>query len=259
MLAKKGVDVCYTLTNLLEFLRGICRKNFSEEQQSFREMLQATGGRFLPTPASFAQAEFNSFYSETDVEDDSYWMDLANHIAAAQSYEEIETERQGLGHYLSSYLPVWKEKTDRMKAECLAILTCANTIRPGLNWGDVVSSPSWRVRLWNSYLNNYLLRFKIDPKWTRVNLYDALKRLDAFVVFASAFEAYHRKLLLEEKMAPQKNDYLDLEQLIYLADMDFFITNERRLRGIANYIPETRLSGRVISGEELLRNLEYIS
>ncbi len=236
------ITVYFTGANLLELACMIrdegkfieCREilRFSSRLCS-NNILEDNWGHMQRSVANFLEVDLPVTI------DPFYWVNTASLISNADNLGQVRKETSFLREYLRGFKKDWFEGACRTIDGIRELLNPEEAIRgqeaiveqlDDESLLDEVRHQLWdetRRQLWEACKGHH----RVPDYANRLNYDIAYNKIPTVRYFIDLQNAYYDRML-KDRTEPQESDYFDLEYVIYLDLMDYFVTNDNGLHNL---------------------------
>lgn len=240
------VDVHCTVINFDEIIQGVRNEeDFQKAKGIVITMLDFSKNKMLEDSQLYVQKAVCRYLKINEPDSDKVFLNMALAFSQATCLDEIKVWFEPTQTYLKQFHKRWQDNTIKLTSQLENIhINTSITVDEFL--GGVTDDA-----LWESIKG----RFQIEPYVKDAKASDIIPRVLPIAFWYFLYIGYCRKLG-EDKRKPLPSDYFDLEQTVYLDQMDFFIYKDSKHRKVINRSLLPELGRKCVSFEELLTKLD---
>lgn len=248
--------------NFLELIHGIkSESQLISRKENLKKIHQLCGNALLPDPKVHIQ-QLAKAITYTD-----YCLEANKFIDSIAMFYSVKNLKE-FGILFQPHLDFIREFQqkfiDSYKELCNSLLTQKKQFRisEGTQKGifnlfkNYLNKPP-EDRIYNSLLPNLLFRYEIIDKYNTIEMSTIFDQIPSLKYYIDVFWKYTSNNVLSGKTPrkPTVQDYFDLEQVVYLNNAHYLVTEEKRILNWVNNCGNTDLKGRAISASRFLELL----
>ena len=249
-----AISVFWIPTNLFELVQGInTEDNFRTQQKAISEMASLSDNKVLEDPKMHVQKAVCRYLGLKEPISDYYYHDIARNIRNAPSLDAIRINLIQWQEYLNYfYTKRWVPQTEKLKLELLKIHR-GEYVTPG---GEVITVDKFvgavtEETLWPAITE----RFEIVSLVVGVPHSEIIPKVLPILFYYSVCIGYYRKLA-EGGRKPVSSDFVDIEQVVYLDTIDFFVYEDAKFKEVLNRSLFPELNRKCLNLEDFIEVLE---
>lgn len=238
---KEGnILVAFSPVNLMELIDGLDEKTFEKCRAELQIASGIANKCFLEDPWDHVRRVTANIFGITTPLPNRNFIDLCFKIANSKQYEDIKYEVENLKSYVKKFEDSWLESTVTTKDFALSLgeSKLQQFRRPEV-------ADLRLLHLWKAFCT----RFPVVAETKSLSVDQALGKLPSFREWVDVHVIYQDQMIFEGRN-PKKQDYLDLEQVVYLNIIDYFVTEEKWLRRLIKQTNNIGLKDRFITLNE---------
>lgn len=252
--------IIFNCANFYEILCQINQNNFLDVREKYRRCSKLCNGNTFEDDWGHVQSSIYYCMGDTHSPRLEY-RDVLKAMTSAPDYNKVKDAVEFLQTHAGDFLDNWTSYTDdrlqRYKDQLLQELNQQyksskdrlEAIKREFE-GDKLDL--LRQSVWKSFVSHYRL-----PSRLAKSSYEEFFHIPAVRYCINVHIAYYEKMLLQ-KMKARRDHYFDIEQVVYLDIMDYFITNDGQLFDLLQNRHVTEIKDRVLKFDNIgmLHNLE---
>jgi hypothetical protein len=229
---KSEIMISFTVINCHELLVRFNEMTFQNAREEIRKTGKIVGGgNVLEDPWIHVQRHVNSYLGLPAPSLSIDWVTIPKMLSNSGSWAQLEKEQWFVTSklYVENYKKQWAGSMGLVKQQ---ILTDLKNVTPNVRRKKLRSilldgshGSLLRSKIWDAYIK----RYRLSEQAKQINVESAYEIFPAIRYAMDAYLAYLKKLFINEEQKPVGGDYFDLEQVIYLDIMDFFVSDDKPL------------------------------
>lgn len=254
---KNRLRIHFTSVNFDEFLICLNQNNFEKVREDFRKAsILTNSGNCVEFPwwhvGRAVAIEFGFPVPELAFE----YIGLCRKISLAASYNEVsaEIERE------KSHLQEFKQNQVASREQILVL--ARHRIRDSKISANELFSPPLsdnfltpiREAIWRALTKALVLRFKFPEECQQITYQQAVLRIPSVALYCDAQIGYLYRQLVE-KVKTRGGDYFDMEQVVYLDIMDYWISNDKGAWANLEKFSNKEILNRILTLEQFIARL----
>jgi hypothetical protein len=254
---KSEIMISFTAINCHELLVRFNEKNFQNAREEIRKAGKIVGGgNVLEDPWIHVQRHVNSYLGLSAPSLSINWITIPKMLSNSGSWTQLEKEQWFVTSklYVENYKKQWAKSMDLVKQQILTDLKNVAPIGRRKNLLPILLDGSQdsllRSKMWDACIK----RYKLSEQARQIDVESAYNIFPAIRYAMVAYIAYVKKLFINKKR-PVGADYFDLEQVIYLDIMDFFVSDDESFLNTLSTLLNEDLKKRCISLERFCEML----
>ncbi len=249
------IGVHFTIVNMWEIVRGITEKTLQEFQQKIKLAWKITGkGHVLTDPWQHVQRNVKLNFLIIPEPPSADFVKILREITFAKSTKQIEQIINPLKISAKEFVRNWTKSMQKIKEKTIQTLnikypTLSKKERASKFLSEPVAS-HLRAETWA----NLIRRYRLPSEATLLDWLEAYNLFPSIRYKIDVWMSYLWKIYHEGK-EPDVGDYFDLEQVIYLDAMDYYISNDGSFLSLLKRSGNLELQNRCISLDEFCQML----
>lgn len=236
-----AISVYWIPTNLFELVQGInSEDDFQTQHKAISAMVSLSDNKVLEDAKMHVQKAVCRNLGHKEPLSDYFYYDTARDFCNAASLDAIRGNLIEWQEYLNDfYTKRGVPHTEELKLE-LSKIHKGEYVTPGgeVITGDTFLGAATEGTLWPAIKK----RFNIESLVEGVPSSEIIPKVLPIGYYYSVYIGYYRKLG-EDGRNPVSSDFVDIEQIVYLDTMDFFIYEDKKFEEVLNrsLLPELKL------------------
>jgi hypothetical protein len=244
---KGDLLVVFSPINLIELVDGIDKQNYELCKEELRLIGEITQFHLLEDPWEHVKrVTGNRFGLELDSPRSDY-LAVSARISRAEFYESLENIIESIKKKVREFEDSWVTFTKETKEFALKL----SKEKLGQLRTPAVGIERQR-ELWKGFCRHY----PVASETYQLTLDQALGCFPIFRAWVDIQMVYHNQMIFGNRN-PEPQDYLDIEQTVYVNVFDYFVTEEKRIHRMVEQTQNIELQGRFIRFDNFLFYLEH--